>query len=122
MRGMNRFGSNQWVCGLNVDGTVDQSVIAIRIDDEKNQTLATVVNYGCHPNPRVGERGFISPDYPGVMREVVETATNAPCLFLLGACGDVGPRIGFVGDVTVADQNGSPTGLRRRPLHWKDCR
>lgn len=102
--------SNRWVCGLNVDGVVDQSVIAIRIDDEQNRTLATVVNYGCHPTTLAWANTLISPDYPGAMRDVVETVTNAPCLFLLGACGDVGPRVGFVGDVAVADQNGRQLG------------
>ncbi len=102
--------SHQWVCGLNVDGAVDQSVVVIRIDDEQHRSLATVVNYGCHPTTLAWANTLISPDYPGAMRDVVETATNAPCLFLLGACGDVGPRVGFVGDVAVADQNGRQLG------------
>jgi hypothetical protein len=44
------------------------------------------------------------------MREIVETATRAPCLFLQGASGDLGPVFGYVGDTTVADQNGRQLG------------
>jgi hypothetical protein len=55
-------------------------------------------------------RELISPDFPGAMREVVEQATGAPCLFLQGASGDLGPREGFVGDVETADRNGRQLG------------
>jgi hypothetical protein len=44
------------------------------------------------------------------MREVVESATRAPCFFIQGASGDIGPREGFVGDVAVADRNGRRLG------------
>jgi hypothetical protein len=44
------------------------------------------------------------------MREVVEGATGAPCVFLQGASGDLGPREGYVGDVAVADRNGRQLG------------
>jgi hypothetical protein len=44
------------------------------------------------------------------MRELVEQATGAPCVFLQGASGDLGPREGFVGDPAVADRNGRQLG------------
>jgi hypothetical protein len=53
---------------------------------------------------------LISPDYPGAMRELVEQATGAPCVFALGACGDLGPRRGYTGDPEVADANGRQLG------------
>ncbi len=102
--------SQQWVCGLNVGGPVDHSVLVVRIDDEQQRPIATVVNYGCHPTTLAWANTLISPDYPGAMRESVETAIGVPCLFLLGACGDVGPRVGYVGDVAVADRNGRQLG------------
>lgn len=98
--------ANRWVCGLNADGAADAAVVVIRIDDEHNQPVATIVNYGCHPTTLAWANTLISPDYPGAMREAMETETYGPCLFLLGACGDVGPRVGYVGDTAVADQNG----------------
>jgi hypothetical protein len=45
------------------------------------------------------------------MREVVEHYTGAPCLFLQGASGDLGPRDGYVGDPAVADRNGRQLGF-----------
>ena len=57
------------------------------------------------------ENTLISPDFVGAMREVIEQHTSAPCLFLQGASGDLGPREGFVGDVTVADRNGRQLGF-----------
>ena len=45
------------------------------------------------------------------MREVMEDAFGAPCLFLLSPCGDTGPREGFVGDTAVADSNGRRLGF-----------
>jgi hypothetical protein len=40
------------------------------------------------------------------MREVIERETGAPCLFIQGASGDLGPRVGYVGATDVADRNG----------------
>jgi len=68
------------------------------------------VNYACHPTTLAWENSLISPDYPGAMRELVEEATAAPCIFLQGASGDLGPREGFVGDPAVADRNGRQLG------------
>lgn len=102
--------SQQWVCGPNLGGPVDQTVVVVRVDDERGQPMGSVVNYGCHPTTLAWANTLISPDYPGAMRETVEAATHAPCLFLLGACGDVGPAVGYVGDVTVADRNGAQLG------------
>ena len=73
--------------------------------------LATVVNYACHPTTLAWDNTLISPDYVGAMREVVEQATGAPCLFLQGASGELGPREGYVGDTAVADRNGRQLGF-----------
>jgi hypothetical protein len=44
------------------------------------------------------------------MREVVEQAVSAPCFFVQGASGDLGPKRGFTGDVRMADANGRQLG------------
>jgi hypothetical protein len=72
--------------------------------------LASIVNYACHPTTLAWENTLISPDYIGAMRELVERDTGAPCLFLQGASGELGPREGFVGDTAVADRNGRELG------------
>ncbi|OYW11866.1 MAG: hypothetical protein B7Z55_18835, partial [Planctomycetales bacterium 12-60-4] len=98
--------TQQWVCGFHPDGPADDTLLVARVTDASGRAQATIVNYGCHPTTLAWENTLISPDYPGAMRETLENETGAPCLFLLGACGDLGPREGYVGDVAVADRNG----------------
>lgn len=102
--------AERYVCGFNPDGPADDTVAVARVTSEAGDTLATVVNYACHPTTLAWDNTLISPDYVGAMREVVEGATAAPCLFIQGASGDIGPREGFVGDVEVADRNGRQLG------------
>jgi hypothetical protein len=98
-----------FVCGYNPAGDADDTVLVARITAD-GKTLATLVNYACHPTTLAWENTLISPDYVGAMREVVEKETGAPCIFLQGASGDLGPREGFVGDTAVADRNGRELG------------
>jgi hypothetical protein len=100
----------EYVCGYNPEGIADDTVLVARVVDDNDTPLATVVNYACHPTTLAWENTLISPDYIGAMREVVEAATRAPCFFIQGASGDIGPREGFVGDVAVADRNGRRLG------------
>jgi hypothetical protein len=100
----------EYVCGFNPQGPADDTVLVVRISDPAGRTTATLVNYACHPTTLAWQNTLISPDYPGAMREVVEQATGAPCVFLQGASGDIGPREGFVGDPAVADRNGRQLG------------
>ncbi len=101
-----------YVCGFNPGAKADDTVIVaqVRNPDDCGQTLATFVNYACHPTTLAWDNRMISPDYVGAMREVVEQATDAPCVFLQGASGDLGPVHGFVGDLEVADRNGRQLG------------
>ncbi len=98
------------VCGYQPDGFADDTIIVARMTGDNGSTLATIVNYACHPTTLAWENTLISPDYIGAMREIIETATDAPCFFIQGASGDIGPREGFVGDVAVADRNGRRLG------------
>jgi hypothetical protein len=98
--------SRQWVCGWNPAGSSDDTVLLARVTDDHARTVASLVNYACHPTTLAWENTLISPDYIGALRETVEQATGAPCLFLQGASGDLGPRDGYVGDTAVADRNG----------------
>jgi hypothetical protein len=102
---------HQFVCGFNPDGIADDSVQIGRAIADDGVTLGTIVNYACHPTTLAWQNTLISPDFVGAMREVVEQHTSAPCLFLQGASGDLGPRDGFVGDVAVADRNGRQLGF-----------
>ena len=99
-----------WICGYHPDAPADDTVLTARVHDEDGGLLATLVNYACHPTTLAWENTLISSDYPGAMRETIENATGAPCLFLQGASGELGPVEGFVGDVAVADRNGRQLG------------
>ena len=95
-----------YTCGFNPHTPADDTLVVGRITDPSDHLVGTLVNYGCHPTTLGWENTLLSPDYVGSLREEVERVTGQPCVFLLGACGDLGPRHGFVGDPAVADQNG----------------
>jgi len=100
-----------YACGLNPAGPADDTLLVARITGQGGQTLATLVNYACHPTTLAWDNTLISPDWVGAMREVIESHEGGHCLFLQGASGDLGPREGFVGDPAVADRNGRQVGF-----------
>ena len=102
--------NKRWVCGHNAAGFADDTLIVARIADFEGRALGAVVNYACHPTTLAWENTLISPDYVGAMRELIEQNLDAPCFFIQGASGDLGPRVGFVGDTAVADSNGRQLG------------
>jgi hypothetical protein len=104
-------GNGLYACGFNADAPpADDTVLVARITDPAGALRASIVNYACHPTTLAWENTLISPDYIGAMREVVERGTGAPCIFALGACGDLGPRWGQQGNTAVADSNGRQLG------------
>jgi hypothetical protein len=96
----------RYACGYNPDAPADTTLIVGRISGADGTLLGSIVNYGCHPTTLAWENSLISPDYVGSLRQLIERETGQPCIFLLGACGDLGPRDGFVGDPAVAERNG----------------
>jgi hypothetical protein len=103
--------TGRFVCGFNPTGPADDTLLVANLVDESGNTLATVVNYACHPTTLSWDNTWISPDWVGAMRETVEQFTNGLCLFVQGASGDLGPKEGFVGDISVADRNGRQVGF-----------
>lgn len=79
------------IVGRNWEGPVDHEVQVIRFDTTDGQPLATIVDYACHPITVGPDNDLLTPDYPGVVKRVVEEATGSTCLFLQGAAGDIGP-------------------------------
>jgi hypothetical protein len=97
--------------GFDPDALADDTVLAGRVGAEDGTVLATLVNYACHPTTLAWQNTLTSPDYAGAMRETVEAATGgAPCLFLLGAAGELAPREQYTGDLAVADRHGRALG------------
>ena len=74
--------------GRNPGGVTDHSVDLLRIDDLEGNAIAAVACYAAHPVVIGLNSRLISPDYPGVVRRIVEQTTGAMCLFLTGAAGN----------------------------------
>jgi hypothetical protein len=105
------FKKERIVCGYYPEGIPDDTLLLGRVTDSSGQVRATLVHYACHPTTLAWENSAISPDYVGAMRELIQESTDAPALFLLGACGDLAPRHQYVKDTGIADQHGRELGF-----------
>lgn len=104
------------VVGRNPGGLVDRTVRVIRIDTLDEQPLATIVHYACHPTTVGWDAKVATPDYPGMAKRVVEEQLGGTCLFLQGATGNIGPRRGFTGDLSIYRRFGRLLGLEASKL------
>lgn len=95
--------------GYNPGAVADDTVTIGRLSVD-GAVRGTLVNYACHPTTLAWQSREVSPDYVGAMREIVESATGAPCLFVQGASGELAPREQYTGDVAVADRHGRSLG------------
>lgn len=95
--------------GFNPAANADDTVMIGRVSID-GVVIATLVNYACHPTTLAWQSRAVSPDYVGAMREIVESATGAPCLFVQGASGELAPREQYTGDTAVADRHGRSLG------------
>lgn len=72
----------------------DPMLAVMRFDDAEGKPLAILVNYAAHPVTLPGEMLKFSPDYPGHLRNRVESALDTQCVFMQGAAGDMSPNRG----------------------------
>jgi neutral ceramidase len=73
-------------------GPIDPEVCVLKVESMDGETLASLVNFGCHPvtiYPHLSTS--ISADYPAFVTSVVEGAEGGLCLFALGLAGDAVP-------------------------------
>ncbi len=104
-------GDDPPAVGRNPDGLIDRELVVFRIDDAQGKPVAVLANYQCHGTVLAYENKYVSPDWPGMTRKVVEQAfPGAMCLFFQGAAGNQGPIEGFTGDLGVAHRLGSILG------------
>jgi len=96
--------------GFNPSRHADDTLLVGRLCGGDGAIMATIVNYACHPTTLAWQNRQLSPDYVGALREIVETATEAPCLFLQGASGELAPREQYTGDLSLADRHGTAIG------------
>jgi neutral ceramidase len=104
-------GDDPPAVGRNPAGFVDRELVVLRIDNANGDPLAVVANFQCHGTTLAYENKYISPDWVGMVRKVVENAMpGATCLYFQGAAGNQGPIEGFTGDLAVAHRLGSILG------------
>jgi hypothetical protein len=71
---------------------VDRELLVMRLETAEGKTIAHLVNFAAHAvlqEPKVRQ---FSADFPGALANLVENKTQAPCLFLQGAAGDLSPN------------------------------
>lgn len=96
--------------GVNPEGPCDHEVRVVKLDSLTGESIATLVNYACHPTIMGPANRLITPDYPGAMKRVVEQAVGGRCVFLQGAAGNQGPLISFQADPNVYRHFGAILG------------
>jgi neutral ceramidase len=105
-----RLPTGELRVGYAEDGPADHTVRVLRLDDLDGTAIATLVGYAAHPIILGGANRIITPEYPGVVRRVVESSVGGHCLFLQGAAGDVGPREALVGELEPYHRQGAWLG------------
>jgi hypothetical protein len=109
-RDLPQYDTNRMVVGYNPGRQADDTVLVGRITDKEDKIIGTIVNYACHPTTLAWDNPYISPDYVGAMRELVEKEAKGHCLFLQGASGDLAPAEQYLGDTAIADKHGRQLG------------
>jgi len=93
MVGVNRRGigeNNEFNFNADPNGSFDPTMTVIHFKN-KNASSGVIVHYGAH-GTAMGENRLVSRDWPGIMKDRIESQFNTTVLFLNGAIGDVGPR------------------------------
>ncbi len=75
------------------DAPVDRELLVLRVEDRGGKVIAHAVNFAAHPTLRDGSDRKFSADYPGVLADLIEKETKAPCLFFQGAAGDLSANL-----------------------------
>ncbi len=83
--------------GLNrndpLNGSADQQVTVLRMDDLNGKPVAVLYNYGCHPTVMGSDNLLISADYPGAARKLLSGVfPDTVFQFTNSAAGDVSTR------------------------------
>jgi len=79
------------ILGHNPWGVYDPVMTVLSFAGEDGKPAANIVHYGAHPTAS-GVNHEITRDWPGVMKDRLETETGAVTVFLNGTLGDVAPR------------------------------
>lgn len=94
----------------DLDAPCDHEVQILEIADERSNPAVTLCNYACHPVTLGFNSVAVSPDYPGRMRELVESVRGGAVIFLTGVSGDINPLETDHTDTAVTDREGEKLG------------
>lgn len=92
--GINRrqIKDGEVILGQNPDGPYNPKMTALVFKDTDGNNIGTLVHFAAHPTCG-GENLSVTRDWPGYMIDKAEEITGAPCMYINGAEGDVGPRL-----------------------------
>lgn len=97
--------------GWNPDSDPTPSRITVgRFCRPDGTPIAAWVQVACHPTTLGPGNRAISPDFPGALRETVESVLDVPCQFLQGASGDRAPIEQYSDNPEVCDRHGRSLG------------
>ena len=104
------------------DGLRDEEVGILQLSDKDGNRKVTLFNYSCHPVTLGYESLFVSTDYPGNAREIVEKSMGGMAIFVNGAAGDLNPRDAHYADTATTDLVGERLGkaVAESPLKEND--
>ena len=73
-------------------GPVDPEVGVLRVEGEADgESIASLINFACHPVSSTDRRYEITADYPGYAMDLIESVEGGTCLFALGCAGNIVP-------------------------------
>lgn len=103
---------------------IDTEIGIARLRTLEGETLATLVNYGCHPVVMNADNLWISADYPGVVTRTLEATTGGTAFFLTGADGNVDPvrRGGFADTEWLGQNLARAVSLALTEIEDQSCR
>ncbi len=71
---------------IRLENEIDNSLIALKFEG-KNGTIATLVNFGVHPEAYRSDNQLITADFPGQLVQKLETEWGGTALFVNGLLG-----------------------------------
>lgn len=80
------------ILGQNPDGAYDPTMVVMSFKNLDGKNIGSMVFFATHPTV-AGSNFSLTRDWPGVMIDRVEESTGAPCIYINGAEGNVGPRL-----------------------------
>lgn len=96
------------ILGQSADGPYDPTMTVLRFQSPMGQPIASLVHFATHATS-AGVNHSITRDWPGYLVDRVEALSGAPCLYLNGAEGDIGPRLSngmTTGDDSLVEEIG----------------